>query len=82
MKRRAPPKCAWNSTIPDYFLKPGMFAPVQVASELESSVLLVPDMAILRSGEKNTVFLALDNGKFDARTIVLGPEGKEIIIRS
>jgi len=39
---------------PGYFLKPGMFATVQVTSELEASALLVPDMAILRSGEKNT----------------------------
>ena len=48
---------------PGYFLKPGMFAQVQVVSELEPSALLVPDMSILRSGEKNTVFVALDGGK-------------------
>ena len=30
-------------------------------------------MAVLRSGEKNTVFVALDGGKFEARTVVLGP---------
>ncbi len=38
---------------PGYFLKPGMFATVQVTSELEPSALLAPDMAILRSGEDN-----------------------------
>ena len=43
---------------PGYFLKPGMFATVQVLSELAPAVLLVPDMAILRSGERNTVFLS------------------------
>ena len=37
---------------PGYFLKPGMFATVQVMSELEPSALLAPDMAILRSGER------------------------------
>jgi RND family efflux transporter MFP subunit len=57
---------------PGYFLKPGMFATVQVASELEPSALLVPDMAILRSGEKNTVFVALEEGKFQPRTVGLG----------
>jgi rubrerythrin len=31
----------------------------------------------LRSGQKNTVFVALDGGKFDARTVVLGPEGQD-----
>src|ERR1035437_5818298 len=59
---------------PGYFLKPGMFATVQVSSELDPSVLLAPDMAILRSGEKNTVFVALEEGKFEPRTIVLGPQ--------
>jgi len=61
---------------PGYFLKPGMFATVQVASELDPSVLLVPDMAILRSGEKNTVFVALDAGKFEPRAITLGPQAE------
>ena len=61
---------------PGYFLKPGMFATVQVASELDPSVLLVPDMAILRSGEKNTVFVALEAGKFEPRAITLGPQAE------
>jgi len=61
---------------PGYFLKPGMFATVQVFSELNPSVLLVPDMAILRSGERNTVFLALEGGRFESRTVVLGPQAE------
>ena len=61
---------------PGYFLKPGMFATVKVVSELEPSALLVPDMAILRSGEKTTVFVALDGGKFDPRTVTLGPQAE------
>jgi len=58
---------------PGYFLKPGMFATVQVTSELEPSALLIPNMAILRSGKKNTVFVALEGGKFAPRTVTLGP---------
>ncbi|MGZ4974094.1 MAG: efflux RND transporter periplasmic adaptor subunit [Limisphaerales bacterium] len=61
---------------PGYFLNPGMFATVKVASELEPSALLVPNMAILRSGEKNTVFVALAGGKFEPRTVALGPEAE------
>ena len=57
---------------PGYYLKPGMFVSVEIVSELSSSALLVPDSAVLRSGQKNTVFVALDGGKFDARTVVLG----------
>ncbi len=61
---------------PGYFLKPGMFATVQVTTELDPSVLLVPDMAVLRSGEKTTVFVALDGGRFDPRTVTLGPQAE------
>ena len=57
---------------PGYFLKPGMFATVELQAELEPSVLLVPDAAVLRSGQKNTVFVALDGGRFEPRTVVLG----------
>lgn len=57
---------------PGFFLKPGMFATVQIESELEAEAVLVPDMAVLRSGEKNTVFIALDGGKFEPRTVTIG----------
>ena len=61
---------------PGYFLKSGMFATVKIVSELEPSVLLIPDMAILRSGEITTVFVALEGGKFDPRTVTLGPQAE------
>jgi rubrerythrin len=61
---------------PGYFLKPGMFVSAQIVSELKPSALLVPDSAVLRSGEKNTVFVALPGGKFDPRTVVLGLEAE------
>lgn len=61
---------------PGYFLKPGMFASVQIHAELAKSAVLVPESAILRSGTKNTVFVALGGGKFDPRTVVLGPRAE------
>ncbi|MBU6400695.1 MAG: efflux RND transporter periplasmic adaptor subunit [Verrucomicrobia bacterium] len=61
---------------PGYFLKPGMFAAVQIVSELEPAALLLPNMAVLRSGERNTVFVALAGGKFEPRTVVLGPQAE------
>jgi RND family efflux transporter MFP subunit len=57
---------------PGYFLKPGMFATVELTAELSPSAVLVPDSAVLRSGENNTVFVALDGGKFEPRTVALG----------
>ena len=61
---------------PGYLLKPGMFVTVEMRAELASDALLVPDSAVLRSGRKNTVFVVLDNGKFDPRTVALGVTGE------
>jgi RND family efflux transporter MFP subunit len=57
---------------PGYFLKPGMFATVELTAELSPSAVLVPDSAVLRSGENNTVFVALEGGKFEPRAVALG----------
>ncbi len=62
---------------PGYFLKPGMFATVELVSDIAPSVLLVPDSAVLRSGEKNTVFVALPGGKFEAHTVALGQPAQD-----
>jgi RND family efflux transporter MFP subunit len=61
---------------PGFFLKPGMFATVELTADLAESALLVPDMAVLRSGERNTAFVALDGGKFEPRALVLGPRSE------
>jgi len=62
---------------PGYFLKPGMFATVDLVADIAPSVLLVPDSAVLRSGQKNTVFIALPGGKFEARTVALGLQAQD-----
>ena len=59
---------------PGYLLKPGMFATITATCELEPSALLIPGMAVLRSGERCTVFVALEGGKFEPRTVTLGPQ--------
>jgi len=61
---------------PGLFLKPGMFAKVELKANLDKSALLVADSAVLRSGEKNTVFVALEGGKFEPRTVVIGARGE------
>jgi rubrerythrin len=57
---------------PGYFLKPGMFTTVELTAELAPSAVLVPDSAVLRSGENNTVFVAQGGGKFEPRSVALG----------
>jgi len=66
---------------PGYFLKPGMFVSAQLQAELELSAVLVPDSAVLRSGAKNTVFVALAGGKFEARDVRLGLESENGLIQ-
>jgi len=61
---------------PGLFLKPGMFAKVELKADMDKSALLVPDSAILRSGEKNTVFVVKEEGKFEPRTVVIGARGE------
>jgi rubrerythrin len=61
---------------PGYYLKPGMFVSAQIQAELEASAVLVPDEAVLRSGARNTVFVALAGGKFEARDVTLGVEAE------
>ena len=61
---------------PDLALKPGMTATVELRVEISPDAVLVPDSAVLRSGERNTVFVALDGGKFDALEVTLGARGE------
>ena len=56
----------------DGALRPGMFADVRFTAQLADSAVLVPEMAVLRSGERNTVFLARDGGSFEPREVKLG----------
>jgi membrane fusion protein, copper/silver efflux system len=57
---------------PDGFLRPGMFVDVRLSAHVADAAVLVPDTAVLRTGERNTVFLALDGGRFEPREVTLG----------
>jgi membrane fusion protein, copper/silver efflux system len=62
---------------PDRALQPGMFVDVRLAAELSPSAVLVPAMAVLRSGEHDTVFVALPDGSFLPREVRLGPRTQD-----
>lgn len=66
---------------PGYFLKPGMFVSAVIHAQLEDSAVLVPESAVLRSGARNTVFVALDGGKFEGRDVALGVESENGMIQ-
>ena len=57
---------------PDGTLRPGMFVDVRFATQVSASSVLVPDLAVLRSGEHTTVFVDRGNGSFEPREVSLG----------
>ncbi|MCF7689550.1 MAG: efflux RND transporter periplasmic adaptor subunit [Cephaloticoccus sp.] len=57
---------------PDGTLRPGMYVDVRFNAQIATDAVLVPDLAVLRSGEHNTVFLANDDGSFEPREVKLG----------
>jgi len=61
----------------DGALRPGMFVDVRFVAQLSESAVLVPEMAVLRSGERNTVFVARDGGSFEPREVKLGVRGND-----
>ncbi len=53
-------------------LKPDMFVNIRIRSEPVANALTIPTEAVLYSGEQNTVFIALEKGKFEPRQIKIG----------
>jgi RND family efflux transporter MFP subunit len=62
---------------PGLKLKPEMFAQVHIESPLPHPVVAVPTEAVLDTGEKQHVFLALGKGRFEPREVKLGVEGSD-----
>ncbi len=60
---------------PGYRLKPGMFATVYIQFRRKDNVLAVPTEAILASGTRDLVFVALGDGRFAPREIQTGLVG-------
>jgi Cu(I)/Ag(I) efflux system membrane fusion protein/cobalt-zinc-cadmium efflux system membrane fusion protein len=57
---------------PELALKPDMFANVRIQAQTRRDTLAVPDEAVLRSGQRSLVIVALEGGRFDPRQVTLG----------
>ncbi len=57
---------------PELELRPGMFVDVRLNAEIADSAILVPELAVLRSGDHDTVFVAKAGGTFEPREVKLG----------
>ncbi|MBI1390832.1 MAG: efflux RND transporter periplasmic adaptor subunit [bacterium] len=58
---------------PGYDLKPGMYATIEINSdELSREAVLVPDMAVIFTGERRLAYVMREPGKFEPRRLDLG----------
>ncbi len=56
---------------PDFGLKPGMFANVELPLDAAEGVV-IPDSAVIDTGERQVVFVSLGSGRFEPREVRLG----------
>jgi Cu(I)/Ag(I) efflux system membrane fusion protein/cobalt-zinc-cadmium efflux system membrane fusion protein len=62
---------------PDYQLKPGMYANIYLKSVVSKKSLVIPQEAVIDSGVRQIVFVAVGEGKFQPREVNIGLEGNE-----
>jgi Cu(I)/Ag(I) efflux system membrane fusion protein/cobalt-zinc-cadmium efflux system membrane fusion protein len=62
---------------PGLKLKPEMYGQVVIQSPMDQPVVAVPTEAVLDSGEKQMVFLALGKGRFEPRQVKVGLEAAD-----
>ncbi len=66
---------------PDGRLRPGMYADVVIQGSPVTNAVVIPQSAVIRSGERNIVFLDLGEGRFDPREVTLGIKGEGDLIQ-
>ncbi|MEW5792428.1 MAG: efflux RND transporter periplasmic adaptor subunit [Pseudomonadota bacterium] len=64
---------------PDGVLRPGMYANAHVAGNVRDNVLTVPREALIRTGERTLVILALGEGRFRPAPVRTGAESGDAV---
>ena len=67
---------------PDWRLTPGMYADVALFGGARDDVLTIPSEALIRTGTRSVVIVALDNHRFRPAEVVAGDErnGRTVIL--
>jgi RND family efflux transporter MFP subunit len=60
-------------------LRVGMYATVVFEPVAAKNAIAVPSQAVLRTGERNVVIVALGDGRFAPREVRLGPQGEGFV---
>ena len=63
---------------PDGLLRPGMYVNAVIRSEMGTR-LVVPRSAVLHTGKRNVVFVAMGEGRFEPRDIRIGVGGEDVL---
>ncbi|HUT41910.1 MAG TPA: efflux RND transporter periplasmic adaptor subunit [Gammaproteobacteria bacterium] len=64
---------------PDLLLKPDMFADVTIHAQRTVDALVIPAEAVVRSGEREQVFVVRAPGKFEPRVVRLGVSSRGMV---
>jgi Cu(I)/Ag(I) efflux system membrane fusion protein len=64
---------------PDLLLKPDMFADVVIHAQRTVDALVIPAEAVVRSGEREQVFVVRAPGKFEPRVVKLGVSSEGLV---
>jgi Cu(I)/Ag(I) efflux system membrane fusion protein/cobalt-zinc-cadmium efflux system membrane fusion protein len=59
-------------------LEPNMYAEVKIKPVISQHAILVPEDAVIRTGERNVVFIDLGDGRFLPKEVVLGVKGEGV----
>jgi RND family efflux transporter MFP subunit len=64
---------------PDERLRAGMYTTVDFAPIMAASALTIPAPAVIRTGERNVVVVAMGDGRFEARDVELGAQANGLV---
>jgi Cu(I)/Ag(I) efflux system membrane fusion protein len=64
---------------PGLLLKPAMFADVSILAQRQVDAVVIPAEAVVRSGEREQVFLVRGPGKFEPREVALGVSSQGLV---
>ena len=66
---------------PELELKPGMYTNVWIKTPAINNAIVIPSEAVIRSGQRNIVFVARGKGRFEPREVRIGEESDSDQIR-
>ena len=64
---------------PDERIRPGMYSTVQFSAEVAHDVIVVPAGAVIRTGERNAVYIEIEENLFERRIVEIGYRSGDLI---